>query len=292
MPAPKKAAALVAETERELADTNRRIEELRDKREQALLADNSTALDAIELTVSRLQRTAQRQQERLRLLQAQAEDEEQAAVQKRRQALRERFAKKLAEADQAAVELQETVARMVTLFRKITGIREDARAAWPISDSHLNAAAGAIEGACLSGSAIKALLSYEFYRQSADPFLGGVPGERRQPSLPGATSPRIDQQLNPSAIKPFADALKQASAFAVDAMQNRTRSTAGLQRTGGLRRWRAQQCRATLSGIAQATSRGGCGYIGGRRASVYGNCCRAHQTVERATNRSMTWLNP
>jgi hypothetical protein len=214
----KKAATVMREVEAELADTQRRIEELRDKREAALLADDTNALDAIELTVSRLQRTAQRQQERLRLLQKQVEADEHEAVNKRRQALRERFAKKLAEADAAAVELQETVARAVVLFRKIIDIRESARAAWPISDAHHNAAAGTPEGAALSGSAVHVLLSWEFFRQSADPFLGGVPGERRQLSLPGSTSPRIDQALLPSAIKPFADALKQASAFAVDAM--------------------------------------------------------------------------
>ena len=89
-------------------------------------------LDAIELTVSRLQRTAQRQQERLRLLAAHSSRADEAAeIAKRRQALRERFAKKLAEADAAAVELLETVARAVVLFRKIIDIRETARAAWP-----------------------------------------------------------------------------------------------------------------------------------------------------------------
>ena len=219
--APKKAAALVAETERELADTQRRIEELRDKREAALLADDTNALDAIELTVSRLQRTAGRQQERLRLLQAQVQADEADAVNKRRAALRERFAKKLAEADAAAVELQATVERMVVLYRRIMKTREDARAAWPISDSHLNAAVGAVEGAALSGSAVKALLSFEFYRASADPFLGGVPGERRQQVLPGSVSPTINQQLQPEKITPFADALRKASAFAVDAMQTK-----------------------------------------------------------------------
>ena len=65
---PKEGRHLVREVEHELADTNRRIEELRDKREAALLADDTNALDAIELTMSRLQRAARRQQERLRLL--------------------------------------------------------------------------------------------------------------------------------------------------------------------------------------------------------------------------------
>ena len=218
MASPKKAETLVREVEHELADTNRRIEELRDKREAALLADDTNALDAIELTVSRLQRTAQRQQERLRLLAAQVQADEAAEIAKRRQALRERFARKLAEADAAAVELQETVARMVVLFRKITAIREDARAAWPISDSHLNAAAGALEGAASIRQRRQGAPFIRVLSSSADPFMGGVPGERRQQSLPGAVSPTINRQLDPSAIKPFADALKQASAFAVDAM--------------------------------------------------------------------------
>lgn len=219
--APKKAATVMREVEKELADLNARIEQEHDRREQALLAADGNALDALDLTISRLQRAQGRAQERLRLLQKQAEADEQEAVNKRRQALRERFAKKLAGADADAVELQATVERMVMLYRRIITTREEARAAWPISDAHLNAAVGALEGACLSGSGVKALLSYEFYRVSADPFLGGVPGERRQPSLPGAVSPRIDQQLQPDKIKPFSDALRQASEFAVSAMQSK-----------------------------------------------------------------------
>ena len=228
----KKATTTIREVEHELADVAARIEQLRGRREHALLFGDGKELDAIETTLAALNKQAGRAQERLRLLQAQAEQEEQAAVQKRREALRERFRKRLAEADQAAVELQETVARAVVLYRKIIDIRETARAAWPISDSHLNAAVGSIEGACLSGSSIRALLSYEFYRASADPFLGGVPGERRQQSLPGAVSPRIDQQLMPSAIKPFADALKQASAFAVDAMSTKLDPLRALKKHG------------------------------------------------------------
>jgi hypothetical protein len=214
----KKAATVVREIEQDLADTAARIEQERRKREQALLFDDSNALDQIDLTLARLSKTAGRAQERLRLLQQQVQQEESAAVAKRREQLRERFAKKLAEADAAAEEAQQTVERLVTLYRKIISIREDARAAWPIGDSHTNAAAGALEGAALSGSAVKALLAFEFYRVSADPFLGGQPGERRQQSLPGAVSPRLDQQLTPDKITPFATALAAASAFAVEAM--------------------------------------------------------------------------
>ena len=65
---------------------------------------------------------------------------------------------------------------------------------------------------------MKALLSFEFYRVSADPFLGGRSGRAPATESARCQCPEIDQQLMPSAIKPFADALKQASAFAVDAM--------------------------------------------------------------------------
>jgi chromosome segregation ATPase len=152
----KKASTLIREVEAELADLNRRIDVERDKREQALLADDANALDALDLTISRLQRAQGRQQERLKLLQAQVAQEEHEVVQKRRQALRERFAKKLAEADADAVELQQTLAHLVTLYKRIIDRRETARAAWPIADSSSNAAAGSIEGAALSGSAVKA----------------------------------------------------------------------------------------------------------------------------------------
>ena len=170
--------------------------------------------------IAALEKLSARQAERIKLLEQQAQQREAEEIARRRQQLREQFAKRLAEADAAAVELQATVERMAVLYSKIITIREEARASWPISDAHHNAAAGAVEGAALSGSAVKALLSFEFYRHT-DVFLGGVPGERRHPSLPGAVSPRIDQQQNPSAIKPFADALKQASAFAVEAMQTK-----------------------------------------------------------------------
>jgi hypothetical protein len=219
MPAPpKKAATVVREVEHELADTTARIEQLRHKRESALLANDTNALDVIETTQARLEKAAERQQERLRLLHQQVQQEETEAVAKRRAALRERFRKRLEEADQAAVELQTALANVLTLFRKIITIREDCRASWPSHDAHTNAAAGTPEGAALSGGAVKALLANHLYRISCDPFVGGQPGERRQQSLPGAVCPRLDWQLTPDKITPFADALRTASAFAVSTM--------------------------------------------------------------------------
>jgi hypothetical protein len=114
--------------------------------------------------------------------------------------------------------VEATVKTLVQQFRRLCEIRESARASWPIGDANTNAAAGALEGAALSSSAVRALLAYEFYKQSADPFLGGAPGEVRKPTLPGAVSPRIDLQLQPEKIESFSAALKRASAFATQQM--------------------------------------------------------------------------
>ena len=216
--APKKAATVIREVEAEIADLAVRIEQEEAKRQAALLADDTRGLDQIELTLERLRKTQGHRQERLRLWHQQAEQEEQAAVQKRRQALRERWARKASERGDLAVEVQTTVANLVVLMRKMTKISEDLRAAWPTHNSHTDLAAGSPEGAALSGSAIRALLSFEFYRISADPFLGGQPGERRQLSLPGAVCPRLDWQLTPDKITPFADAIHMANKFGVETM--------------------------------------------------------------------------
>ena len=66
---------------------------------------------------------------------------------------------------------------------------------------------------------MKALLGLQFYRISADPFLGGVPGERQASrAYPERCRQRVVNNSIPPQIKPFADALRQASAFAVEAM--------------------------------------------------------------------------
>ena len=214
----KKAATVMREVEQELADTNRRIEELRIKRNAALLDNDTAALDVIEVTQARLQKAATRQSERLRLLQAQAQQEETAEVQKRRQALRDRFAKRLAQADADAVELQAAMATVLRLYRKIIAAREDCRSQWPAHNSHTNAAAGTPDGAALSAAAVKTLLANHLYKISADPWLGGQAGEVRELSLPGAQCPRLDWLQTPDRISSFADALRMASKFAVDTM--------------------------------------------------------------------------
>jgi hypothetical protein len=224
----KKAATILAEAQQELLDTNAKLSDTGRRRDQLLLAGDERGLDAIETELAGLQKASVRQADRIRLLEEQARQEEAAAVVKRRGDLIVRFEKKLAESDREADELQNLLAQAEKKFRRIIELRTDARAAWPIGDSHTNATAGTAEGAALSGAAIKRLLSWHLYRIGARPFLGGRPGEIKEEDFPGAACPRNEVRGRPLDITPFADALRQASRFAVDMMRGKLDPLAAL----------------------------------------------------------------
>jgi hypothetical protein len=224
----KKAATILAEAQQELLDTNAKLSDTGRRRDQLLLAGDERGLDAIEGELAGLQKAAVRQADRIRLLEEQARQEEAAAIVKRRGDLVVRFEKKLAESDREADELQNLLAQAEKKFRRIIELRTDARAAWPIADSHANAAAGTAEGAALSGGAVAKLLQYEFYRVGARPFLGGRPGEIAEQNFPGAVCPRNEWRGMPEKITPFADALRAASKFAVDMMRGKLDPLAAL----------------------------------------------------------------
>ena len=229
--AKKAATTLLSEARQELIETNAKLSDTGRRRDQLLLAGDERGLDAIEVELASLQKAAVRQADRIRLLEEQARQEEAAAVVKRRGDLVVRFEKKLAESDREADELQNLLAQAEKKFRRIIELRSDARAAWPIGDSHANAVAGTAEGAALSGAAVKRLLSWHLYRIGARPFLGGRPGEIVEESFPGAVCPRNEVRGRPLDITPFADALRAASKFAVDMMKGKLDPLAALPPT-------------------------------------------------------------
>jgi hypothetical protein len=205
-----------------LAEINARSAEATAKRKARLLAgDSAISIGKLDAEITDLQRAAGTEVDRIRLLEVEAQREEAETVAKRRSALTERFAAKLAEADALADALQADLARVEKTFRQIIKLRETARAAWPIGDSHHNAVAETPEGAAMSGGAVAALLKYELYRIGARPFLGGHPGARGEVAFPGGACPDLRWQMAPEKIVPFGTALRNASRFAVDAMRGK-----------------------------------------------------------------------
>ena len=196
--AKKAATTLLSEARQELVETNAKLSDTGRRRDQLLLAGDERGLDAIEQELASLQKAAVRQADRIRLLEEQARQEEAAAVVKRRADVVVRFEKKLAEADREADELQNLLAQAEKKFRRIIELRSDARAAWPIGDSHANAVAGTAEGAALSGAAVKRLLSWHLYRIGARPFRGGT-----QEKLLRRVSPALFAQETKCAAGPW-----------------------------------------------------------------------------------------
>jgi hypothetical protein len=221
----KKAATVLGEVRQELANTDKKIADLARRREAELLgAAADKVIDRIDAELASLQKSAGRLNDRMRLLATAAEEEETEAIVRRRQAMIERVAKKLAEADALADELQANILKNVALLRRIVALREETQPVFSLGDAHVNASINNHEGAALTAGSVRALLSFEFYRTSVDPFLGGAPGERRLVSLPGSVCPGMELQLQPDKIMPFADALRQASVFAVDLLRGKQSS--------------------------------------------------------------------
>jgi hypothetical protein len=227
-PFKKKAETRLADARAAQAEAVGRVAQVAAARSKAILDEDDGAARKLDAELEELQRDARIAGERVRLLEAEALREEADAVVKRRADLTVRFEKKLAEADREADELQNLVAAAEKKFRRIITLRSDARAAWPIGDSHANAAAGTAEGAALSGGAVAKLLQFEFYRIGARPFLGGRPGEIKEQDWPGAVCPKNEWRGMPEKIMPFADALRQASRFAVDMMRGKLDPLAAL----------------------------------------------------------------
>jgi hypothetical protein len=221
------ALAQLAEAQLQLSEANRRREELAARRDTLLFDNDDRGLDAVDSELAAVRTAADRQAARIRLLEAAVEQERLAAVAAQRAALIARFTKTLAEADTLADAVQAEVAQIEKKFRRIVALREEARLMWPPADSHANASAGAAEGAALSGTAVKALLSWELYRISPRPPLGGRPGEKVEIGLPGGVCPRLEWTMQPEKITPFATALRTASRFAVDMVSGLDLSNVG-----------------------------------------------------------------
>jgi hypothetical protein len=210
----------LAAARRALADTEARTAEHRRLRHHALVEGrDDQALDAIDADIAALERLAQRHRDRIALLEeeerrAEAERQEQA-----RQAEIARIEAVLGEADQAAAELQALLAEAEVKYRRIIELREQCRPAFAGGDAHAVAAAGAFEGAALSGFAVRALVAHELHRIGARPYLGGVPGVVRQADFPGGAPASLGVVLQPEKIAPLADRFREASKFAVNLLR-------------------------------------------------------------------------
>ncbi len=204
----KKAATILAEAQQELLDTNAKLSDTGRRRDQLLLANDATGLDAVEVELANLQKAAVRQADRIRLLEQEAERETNERRVKERQGLIERIEKTLAERDAAGLRLQNTLIEADRQFRELIRFSEASAAAWPWPPSDLLPM-------LMSGATIGRAVSHELYRTGARPPLLGRPGEKVEVGFPGGVCP--DHRLRglvdqiPSLTDVLADGSRMAS---------------------------------------------------------------------------------
>jgi hypothetical protein len=204
----KKAATILAEAQQELLNTNAKLSDTGRRRDQLLLANDATGLDAVEVELTNLQKAAVRQADRIRLLEAEAERETNERRVKERQGLIGRIEENLAERDAAGRRLQNTLSKAEREFRELIRLSEASAAAWPWPPSDLIPM-------LMSGATIARAVSHQLYKCGARPPLLGRPGEKVEVGFPGGVC--VDHRLRglvdqiPSLTDVLADGSRLAS---------------------------------------------------------------------------------
>jgi hypothetical protein len=204
----KKAATMLAEAQTELVETNAKLSDTGRRRDQLLLANDATGLDAIEVELANLQKASVRQADRIRLLEAEAERETNERRVKERQGLIGRIEENLVERDAAGRRLQNTLSKAEREFRELIRLSEAAAAAWPWPPSDLIPM-------LMSGATIARAVAHQLYKCGARPPLLGRPGELIEAPFPGGVCPdhRLRGLLDqiPSLTDVLADGSRMAS---------------------------------------------------------------------------------
>jgi hypothetical protein len=215
-PTPPSATGRLEAATSALADVNRRISELTEQRNAALLKDDDATAIRLGSEIDALHQAAKAHEDKIKLLRAAAEQELAERRAREREGLITRIEDKLAARDAVGRELQDAVAAADRAFRKLIDIGTEVQAAWswPASD---------IPACLLSHGAITTALSHELYRIGGRPkLLGGQPEHPHAGrSFPGAKSPRFELANLPERIPAITTVLQQATEHASNIMRGK-----------------------------------------------------------------------
>jgi hypothetical protein len=213
---PPSAASRIEAAQAALEETNRKLAELNEQRNAALLRDDNGAAVAFGIELANLRLAARADEDKIGLLREAAAREEQARRAKEKEALIGKIEKLLAGRDAAGRELADAVAAADRAFRKLIdiGVEVQNMWSWPASD---------VPAILLSPAAIAHALSGEMYRIGARPKVGGGQvephGVHAGVDFPGSRVPRFELTHLPEKIPPLTAVLQQASAHASNIMR-------------------------------------------------------------------------
>jgi hypothetical protein len=195
------------------ADAERRIGQLEDARIAALLADNDAKAAKLDAELENQRRLARGFRDKAKLIELEAKREEAAERVRRHESHIKRVEQLGDNFVAAGTKLAAATAVLVEAYREAITVADKRGAAWPWGPQDQAAALLTPQSVCTA-------LSHEFHRVSRVPFLGGRPGEKPMPSLPGALCSRPTDWLNlPEKETPLIDAFKSATQYASDRMR-------------------------------------------------------------------------
>jgi hypothetical protein len=204
-----------------LEEVNRKLAELNEKRNAALLADDNAAAIDFGIETANLKLSARAYEDKIRLLQQAAAEQERSRREREREGVIKRIEDKLEQRNQAGAELADAVAAADRAFRKLIDVGFEVQSLWSWPPSDLPA--------CLfSHAAITHALTHEMYRIGARPMLGGgqvePAGFHAGIHFPGARVPRFELTHLPERIPPLTAVLQQATAHASAIMRGKRSS--------------------------------------------------------------------
>jgi hypothetical protein len=219
--APPSATSRIEIAQSRLEETNRKLAQLHEQRNAALLRDDNAAAVQFGIEIANLKLAARADEDKISLLREQAAREEQARRAREREAQIEQIEKKLSERDAAGRELVEAVAAADRAFRQLIDIGFEVQAlwSWPPSD---------LQACLLSHAAISHALAAELYRIGGRPRVGGGQvepyGVHAGINFPGSRVPRFELTHLPERIPALTTVLAEATAFASAIMRGKRSS--------------------------------------------------------------------
>jgi hypothetical protein len=213
-------AALIASAREHIVSLEQEVINLGARRRALLMAGGQTdEITKFDLEHSRLKAQVAAEEERIAILSEQIHQEHVAEALERKGKQIDKLARKLKQSDKLALELEAKFGECVGLFRKLCRERGELISAFQSGDHEVAAAVNNAQGAALSTQSIGELMAYELYRQGAVPPVPGQP----IPDIPSfplkAICPRLELTSTPNLIKPFSEAIAQASEYAAELLK-------------------------------------------------------------------------
>jgi hypothetical protein len=208
-PAPSSASSRLEAAQAALEEANRKLAELNEQRNAALLADNNAEAIKLGIEITNLKLEARANEDKIALLREKAAEEDKERRAKEKAVLIERIEKKLAQRDAAMEEVASSIKQLAIASERAINIGRDIIDAWTWPPHDL-------PPALLTVQSVMTAISHEAHRVSHHPrrFGGADTDPLAGHSLPGSRSPTLQLAEDPSRVRPMVDIVREASEFA------------------------------------------------------------------------------